>query len=85
MPRNLVVAGVLAANPIALELRGHGVVAAFDRHTNEDLATGKLKTLLDEALEGLSHAEDAAADVGELERTLEQALLRVRTMRHLPD
>lgn len=77
LPRDLVTAAVRAAHPVALELRSSGHVAAFDPLTDEDLATGTLQELLDEALEGLSPAEHAA-DLVVLETMLERALLRVR-------
>lgn len=81
LPRDLVTAAVLAVHRVALELRSNGQVAAFDRLTDADLATGTLQELFDEALEGLSPAEDAA-DLAELETMLEHTLLRVRGIRH---
>ena len=81
LPKDIVTAAVLAAHPVALELRSNGKLAAFDTVTNADLATGTLQELLDEALEGLSPGEDAV-DLAELETMLEQALHRVRGMRH---
>lgn len=80
LPRDLVTATVYAIQPVVLELRSNGVVAAFDRLTDADLATATLQELLNEALEGLSPGEDAE-DLAELETMLEHALHRVRRMR----
>lgn len=81
LPRDIVTAAVLAAHPVALELRSNGKLAAFDTVMDADLATGTLQELLDEALEGLSPGEDAE-DLAELETMLEHALNRVRGMSH---
>lgn len=84
LPRDLVTAAVRAAHPVALELRSSGHVAAFDPLTDADLATGTLQELFDEALEGLSPTEDAA-DLAELEKMLERALLRIRGVRQVAE
>ena len=78
--RDLVTATVYAVQPVALELRSNGQVAAFAPVTDADLATGTLRELLNEALEGLSPGEDAE-DLAELETMLEHELHRVRRMR----